>query len=292
MSIPETQLASWTGQGSIAGSERTYASVKSAIDAWPQLNARGIDVFLQGSYRNSTNIRGESDVDVVVHCPQTFYFDVSQLSVADQQYVNSLPPATYQWEDFRNDVHSALLAAFGSSNVIDGNKCLKVWQDSDAHITADVLPAFTHRVYKTIWIADDGIAFLTRRERRRIVNFPKQHHDNGVRKNQTSYTNFKPAVRMYKNATERAIDLGYLAQEDAGSYCVECAVSNVPDQRFIAPTWQMLFWQVYDYLTSADWRYFMCLNGLLPLLGAGPDEWAPNCARNWLAGLNALWLNS
>jgi hypothetical protein len=290
MPIPENQLETWTHQGSVTGSSRTYSAVKAAIDAWSPLGGRGIDVFLQGSYKNSTNIRGDSDVDVVVHCPQTFFYDPSRLTQVDKNALALLPDATYRWDEFRGDVYAALISWFGSAQVKDGNKCIKVWEASNSHISGDVVPAFTHWLYVTRSTGHEGIAFVTQNDRRRIVNFPKQHYDNAVAKQQSTFGSFKPTVRMFKNATVRLVELGWLTDKDACSYFVECCLWNVPDSRFIANTWQALFCQVYDYLGSSDWSGFMCLNGIVPLLGTGPDEWLAVNAQKWLAQLRNLWM--
>ena len=67
MAIPQTQLDTWSHQGSITNSANTGNSIKNAIDAF-QGFADGVNynVYLQGSYKNSTNVYGDSDVDVVV----------------------------------------------------------------------------------------------------------------------------------------------------------------------------------------------------------------------------------
>jgi len=292
MPIPESQLETWTHQGSVAASARTYTAVKNAIDLWPALARRTIDVFLQGSYRNSTNIYGESDVDVVVQCPETFFFDAARLATADEAAIVALPPARYEWDEFRADVHNALTHHFGAQNIENGNKCIRVWGTSESHITADVVPAFTHRLYRTRWTFEGGIAFLTRKERRRVVNFPKQHYNNAVAKQSRTGNVFKPGVRLFKNATARLVEMGRLDEDDAPSYFVECALANVPDEKFFVPTWQSLYCMAFDHLGSADWSALMCLNGLIPLLGTGPDAWAPERVRRWLAELRRLWTES
>ena len=72
MTIPEHQLEKWSTLGAQTASANTYASIKKALEAhnWPP----GMDhiVYLQGSYPNYTNIRGDSDVDVVVETSNTF----------------------------------------------------------------------------------------------------------------------------------------------------------------------------------------------------------------------------
>ena len=74
MKIPENQLRTWSQLGAQARSQRTYQSIRNALDrhVWPPAMGSP-SVYLQGSYRNHTNIAGDSDVDVVVESSGVFY---------------------------------------------------------------------------------------------------------------------------------------------------------------------------------------------------------------------------
>ncbi|MCH8994044.1 MAG: nucleotidyltransferase, partial [Chloroflexi bacterium] len=120
MAIPESQLETWTGQGAASGSATTYQAVRQAICS--HISGRNLDVYLQGSYRNDTNIRGDSDVDVVVECRESQFSNPSRLQGANRQWWESLPGASYTWDQFRHDVHQALVTYFGPDQVRDGNK--------------------------------------------------------------------------------------------------------------------------------------------------------------------------
>lgn len=57
MAVPESQLETWSHQGSISQSSSTYATIKRAIEASDTKYAdKDYEVFLQGSYGNDTNI--------------------------------------------------------------------------------------------------------------------------------------------------------------------------------------------------------------------------------------------
>ena len=67
MPIPESQLETWSHQGSITQSSSTYNTIKSVLEGSTTPYAgRNFKVFLQGSYGNDTNIYAESDVDIVI----------------------------------------------------------------------------------------------------------------------------------------------------------------------------------------------------------------------------------
>jgi tRNA nucleotidyltransferase (CCA-adding enzyme) len=80
MAIPLAQLVTWSNQGAVTTSSAAYASIKHALTKnTSPLVGKGLDIFLQGSYANDTNIYGDSDVDVVVFYDETFHYDWSQL---------------------------------------------------------------------------------------------------------------------------------------------------------------------------------------------------------------------
>ena len=78
MLIPESQLKTWSNQGAIERSAITCASIKAAIEAyfWPE--GMRPEVYLQGSYPNSTNTRGNNDVDLVDVMSSVFYSNLSE----------------------------------------------------------------------------------------------------------------------------------------------------------------------------------------------------------------------
>src|SRR4051794_28542545 len=113
MAIPEDQLTTWAQIGAQQTSKVTYASVKLCLDGgtYPKSTCS----FLQGSYGNDTNIRTESDVDVVMECSGVYYSDTSALP-ADQlaNFNNSWSAANYDFHGFRTDVLNALRTRFGT----------------------------------------------------------------------------------------------------------------------------------------------------------------------------------
>ncbi|HRL79310.1 MAG TPA: hypothetical protein PLK46_03125 [Propioniciclava sp.] len=55
--------------------ERAERMVRAAIEASDIPGSAEYTVYTKGSYRNSTNVRSDSDVDVVVELTECFYFD-------------------------------------------------------------------------------------------------------------------------------------------------------------------------------------------------------------------------
>src|SRR3981081_3462706 len=74
----EAQLRAWATPPGAAEKQKidtAESEVRAAIRASSALNARQVEVFAQGSYRNRTNVPRESDVDICVRCNDTFFYD-------------------------------------------------------------------------------------------------------------------------------------------------------------------------------------------------------------------------
>ena len=287
-------LTSWSQQGDISASARTYASIRSAIEADDVFSDRSVDVYLQGSYANSTNIRGDSDVDVVVQSSQTFFYRYDeQLSAWDREVISrSISPAWYDYETFRGDVLRVLQKAF-SQRVHEGAKALKI-DATQGFVNADVVPAFNHKLYVSTQSHVAGMAFRDRRDEM-YVNYPKQHQANGEAKNGRCGGNFKATVRILKNLRNALYDAGALRDDSAPSYYVECLVANASDAKFHSHDLRQRIDDVLAdllvilILHGQGIGMPMCLNGVIPLFGDGNTQWNARDARSFVDAARA-WM--
>jgi len=298
MAIPEQQLQTWCNQGATVTAQATYASVQAALAA-PTSAIRGkpFEVFLQGSYRNATNIYGDSDVDIVVRYTDTWGRDLSLLPPTQAQLYNqAYPNATYSWEQFRGDVLASLRTYYGAANVTESAKCLKLAAAS-GRLAADVVPAITYKRFN-YFLSDavqdyvEGIRFHDRRDGREIINYPKQHIENGQLKNGAPRAggNYKPIVRMVKNVRTYMVDHHTLPDAGAPSYFVECLLYNVPDRLFVANRQQAMR-GIVEWLRDNDGTLFMCQNGVTLLFGPTPEQWNIGVANAFVGALIDLWNN-
>jgi hypothetical protein len=297
MGIPEVQLETWSHQGAVSTSKATHESIRNALDSYEWPDRVNFEVYLQGSYKNSTNIRGDSDVDIVVQLNSTFQGNTSALSEYEKNlYEAAYSNATYSWENFRIDVLKVLRAYYGASAISEGNKSLKVASGS-GRLPADVVVCLQYRKYQGFRSIKDqqsveGIVFYTRRENRRVINFPKPHYDNGVEKNAKLSTNswYKPTVRVIKNSRTYLIDHGVVVKDLAPSYFLECLIYNIPDEKF-GSSYQDTFCDVVNWLVKVDFDDFVCQNGQLLLFGNTPEQWSIDNAKRLTQELIELWNN-
>ena len=221
MGIPEHRLENWSNPGAQTGSAETYNSIKAALSSheWPH-HMRNYTVYLQGSYPNHTNIRGDSDVDVVVETPSTFYHNVSH---EQRELYGLTTPGSFTWHDFRDEVKSALRNYYGSHAVTQGNKSIKVAGYGN-RLNADVIPCNEYRRYTSYYIFASGMTFWSL-SGKQIINYPNLHLANGSAKNMSCNHNYKPSIRMLKNARNHA-------KNEFPSYFLECLIYNVTDHCF------------------------------------------------------------
>jgi hypothetical protein len=85
MAIPLSQLNTWSNRPDPNRSADTYDSIKNALAAWDGSQEFTYGIYLQGSYANATNVRADSDVDVVVELTSTYCTDFSELTPADAE---------------------------------------------------------------------------------------------------------------------------------------------------------------------------------------------------------------
>ena len=282
MAIPESQLETWAHQGAVTTAKSTADSIKNALNSysdWPD----GIDfeVYLQGSYKNDTNIRGDSDVDVVAQLNSTLYSNLSE----DQERILRLTPASYGWSNFKADVLQALKSYYGQVQVTEGNKSIKI-KANNGRLPADVIACCQYRKYKTVNSYDyvEGMYFWTKNDDRQIINYPKIHYDNGVSKHQNSSQWYKPVVRLFKNSR------GSISGDATPSYFLECMLYNVPDLKF-GTSYRDTFCDIVNWLNEVNLDDFVCQNGQLKLFGLTPEQWNTNEAKNFIKSLISLWDN-
>ena len=270
MGIPESQLETWSHQGSITQSSGTYNSVKNVLEASTvPYSGRNFECFLQGSYGNDTNIRTESDVDVVIKLDDCFHSDLESLSDDERNhYTRTYSDATYCHSDFKREVLKVLIDQYGG-DVKDGQKAISIAARGNRR-KADVIVATAFRRYHSFKSSNlenysEGICFFTS-DGIRIDNYPRQHRENLTTKHQNANDWLKPMIRILKNMRSHLVANGALGAGAAPSYYVEGLLYNVPDEKF-GSSYGDCFINAFNWIqTEADKTKFVCANELYYLL--------------------------
>jgi len=268
MPISESQLETWTHIGAQQTAKSTADSIRGALanyNDWP--DRIEFEDYLQGSYKNSTNIRGDSDIDLVVQLNSNFY---SNLTDEEKSYLN-LSNASYGFQEFRSDVLTALKRYYGFNNVIEGNKSIKL-KSGNGRLAADVVVCVQYKKYNKQFVVNindfvEGMTFWIRNDNRQIINYPKIHYKNGTVKNDQTNDQYKKTVRMFKNIRTYLVDNVIISKDLAPSYFLECLIYNIANRNFIG-NWQDIFINCTHYLLiEADLNGFLCQNQQEPLFG-------------------------
>ncbi len=287
MAIPESQLKTWSNQGATAGSANTHKSIRNALAEhfWP--NGMNYNAYLQGSYPNYTNIRGNSDVDLVIESSSVFY---SNLNKYEKQQLG-LGIGSYDYWEFRNEVVKALTSYYDASLVdASGQKSIKI-AASGNRLAADAVPCITYKRYHNLSVVAAGITFWTRNSNQQVINFPKIHLQNGSDKNRRTNNFYKPSVRMFKNARERILANNSSLQGNYPSYFVECLLYNVPDSCF-GNSFSSTYCDVVNFFLSQDPQNlaeFCCQNEQQLLFGDLSTQWEIIKAQDFAHQLYILW---
>lgn len=294
MAISESQLDTWSHQGSIQQSSSTYNAIKNTLEAagTPYAN-KNYKVFLQGSYGNDTNIYAESDVDLVIRLDDCFYSDLSRLTEEEKAaHKKAHSDATYSQADFKRDVLNILTDKYGS-DVKDGAKAIAISANGNRRKADVIVSAQYRRYFKFNGTHDqnyvEGICFWNSAGEQ-IANFPKHHSENLTANHQASNKWLKPMVRVLKNMRSKCVEEGLLKAGVAPSYYIEGLLYNVPSAKF-GQSYQDCFINAFNWIQKeADKENFVCANEQYYLLRDGyPTCWSKADGNAFIEAVIKLW---
>ena len=293
MPIPESQFETWSHQGSVQQSSSTYNTIRSALEiSDAPYSRKSYNVFLQGSYGNSTNIYSESDVDIVIQLDACFQHDLSGLPDTQQDaFKSSHSDAKYTHVDFKSDVLNVLIDKY-NSDVDAGDKAIAIAANGNRR-KADVIAAIQYRRYhKFLSNLDqsyvEGICFYSS-SGEKIANYPKYHRENLTNKHQNTSMQFKPMARIFKNLRSRLITENMLENGTAPSYYIEGLLYNVPNDKFTNNK-KDSFVNVINWILDADKTNFVCANEQYYLLREdSPVTWRAEKCEAFLNAAVDLW---
>ena len=274
--------------------ERTISEIRTAIKSDHTLNRRNIDVFVQGSYKNGTNVKTESDVDTGSVCKDSFIIGFPPgVSGAAQQETfkisTGIIDASYHYSQYKNELGSALTSYFGRDYVKRGNKAFHI-NETRRRVDADVAPFFEYRRYTANREYHEGVALYTDKESKLIVNWPKQHYDNGCQKNSETGKRFKAITRCVKSL---AIEMQgkRIPESNVPGFLIECLLWNVPSNLFNHENYsddvKSCLLHCYHATKSDDTCKDWCEVSGMKWLFVGQDNWTRDQANKFVL---SAWL--
>lgn len=210
--------------------DRAVRMVTEAIENCSSLESAQTLVYAKGSYPNNTNVRRDSDVDIVVECQDCFHYkydsNVPTPTSGVTPYVGPWDPDSV----FRTAVEDALKDKFGASSIdTSGEIAIAVAAVPGSRPSIDVVPSYQYRLFSdsTSTTYRQGTSVMPRSGGERIVNWPAQQLKNGQSKNVATGQRYKNYVRALKNAENTLATAGTI--DALPSYFMECLVWNVPN---------------------------------------------------------------
>lgn len=246
----ENKFSNWTKPPSDTEESKLSNAeqmIKDAIADYPSLANKNIEIFGQGSYANNTNVRLNSDIDICVRLMDTFYYDLPD-ETSEEDF--DIGPGTNTYSDFKDAVEAAMVKKFGRSDVDRGNKAITIAENS-YRVEADVVPTFEQRRYNKNKTYLSGTQFYP--DNGGVVkNWPKQHIENGINKNNNTQRRFKRTVRIFKKLRCEMKDEGYSICDKVPSFLIECLVWNIPNSTLTGSnTWYERINQCIIFLYNA-----------------------------------------
>lgn len=296
--IPKSQLETWSNPGADDSAMKTQNRVRNVLasdDSVPVEKDKDFDVFLQGSYKNSTNIYADSDVDLVVKLNSTYRRDLSKLSATQKsKYRDSVSKASYDWEQFHEDVVETLEEYYSSWSVSVEDRAL-VLDSSSLPLTADIVVSQQYRRYNSFRNVHDqsyheGMVFWDISTDEKLVSYPKIHYRNGADKNESTNRRFRETVRIFKNARSYLVSRDAISEELAPSYFIECLLYNVPSNKYDYDL-KARYCSIVDWLVEANLSSFKCQNRIQDLFGSESIQWSNSDANKFVQMLVDLWNN-
>lgn len=225
----ERVLTSWVKPSSDTEKDqqdRAERMVREAIKRRPPFSGVDYKIYTKGSYPNNTNVRSDSDVDVVVECHEVFFYDYES-GVTGNPSLNNPYKGEWTAQRWRQEVGDAVADAFGASDVDrTGKVAINVAAIHGSRPSADVVPSFDYRRFLDSQRRNshDGSCVFDATGTK-IVNWPNQQLLNGQAKNSRTGNRYKRFVRALKRAENVLAEAGTIAE--LPSYFMECLVWNV-----------------------------------------------------------------
>jgi hypothetical protein len=246
--------------------DRTEREIRDALDQYTPIPNAVMRVFVQGSYKNNTNVRLDFDVDIAVEyqegepapTPTPSIANTAKLfkaaDLSDEELGFRTLDKPFDPPGYKDHIENALVKAFGRSEVIRRNNCVKV-KRGPTTLPADVVPCFPFRRYDSSLDVHRGIRIFPDNGSS-IVNYPQQHYDNGCTKNNDTSRRFKRMVRALKRMENDLVKQGRI--KEVPSFLVECLVFNVPNPYFGAASYVDDFLAVTEYIWYQTYKAERC----------------------------------
>lgn len=181
-------------------------------------------LYVKGSYKNKTNVRADSDVDIAIEFQGCSYYGAPE--GAREEYRPSPYNGSWNPEKWRNALNLSLIENFGTAVDTSGRVAIQIAEVPGSRPSTDVVPSYAYKQYTDTRYsrANEGACVFPSDGGPKIINWPQQQYENGIRLNSQTRRRYKHLVRILKRAEN------VLANKDQipelPSYFMECLIYN------------------------------------------------------------------
>ena len=243
----------------------------------PSINLRNVEIYVQGSYANKSNIYFPSNLEIIVEIPPSKLKNGTSAEFNPREFRKLFAKILYDLMGDRVSEEAKCLCLSGLEKIkhkVDITPCMTYYYDDSVHGS------------KGSSARKRGILLYDVVGERNVVAFPRLHAQNGFDKNHATEGNFKRVVRMFKTLNQLVVEeFSFLDEGIASGYFIECFLYNVPNQLFFdaslrdpetssgaaQQSFHEIFLKVLNYLSNADYDRFVCQNEMWNLFATAQD---------------------
>ncbi|MCL2621598.1 MAG: hypothetical protein FWD32_01025 [Firmicutes bacterium] len=305
--IKNEVLEKITAQGTVANLDVTFNNAKKLIEAAlvriakrnNMFNPTDVNIYMQGSYLNGTNVFTASNVEIVVELTKTASFDPATLTPASYSLINNYFLGKfnldYTVENLKHDLYLELNAFTDNKATLEERKTIHIAAFKDLPRRVDILPAFSFKKfvrkldggYKVV----PGILVWDDDAQTHIMSFPKIHAENVSKKDKATNGNFVKMVRIFKTLRIYCSRAELITKKQAPGYFVECLIYNVPNSLFKG-TLEEQFLKIINWLVNDNLLDNNCANEQWALIGTASEFWNILDANDFLLCMAYIWHNA
>lgn len=285
MKFTENDLSVWAKPASDAEDTRmknSRSAVVTALQNDPLLDDSKIKIIDKGSSHNNTNVKLQADVDYSLVNEKTFFYKIPE---GYTKWHFGIYDSSESFSSYKQSVINSVYRHFNPVEIDNSkDKCTTIKKNSN-RVDIDVVPTFGYRLYSRDGSWENGVAFYSDSDVL-IVNFPEQHTENGIEKNNNTGRKYKRIVRILKRLRSKMEEDGILVSDSITSFLIESLVWNVDDHIFnqgsgYSEILRNVLVEIHNN-TSEDWNE---VSNMLRLFHAD-RKWTTNDVK---AFINQVW---
>ncbi|MDR0384182.1 MAG: hypothetical protein LBH47_02585 [Christensenellaceae bacterium] len=284
-------------------------AVKNVSVAYPFFDPNDVEIYLQGSYANQTNIAFQSKLEIIIKVKKTKAFDPIKMKpdeflLKNNFYIDFFH--VYDVKKFKKDIMRAIYDEINQKLKIEAVNFTIPMFDGLKH-DIDITPCFSYKYFGANGGTIPCLLVYNNSIEEHFLMFNNLHAENGNLKDRLTNGKFKEIVRLVKTI------IGISRREELNikfvrGYLVECLLYNVPNEMYLThdqrdtdkankvekergEETERVFLKVINWLNFADLSKFVCQNQIFSLWGNADGFWNLHDASEFVRDIIQFYNN-